>query len=126
MVVREPPVNIHVHPGDPASQQRQRLRTTEASHAVPAIHDHMKTLGFHAGKGFFHVVQIIRNDRSFGDRPVARLKLPFGDVVLQRQDGRAMQRLLANRELEAVVLGGIVARGDHDAAADRQGEQGKI
>jgi hypothetical protein len=65
--------------------------------------------------GADHVARVHRLDRvrrALGDQPL--------DLVAQRGDRGAVQGLGADQELEAVVLGWVVAAGDHHGRGGRE------
>ena len=73
--------------------------------------------------GFVTVNHIIWNDRMLGEISLSRYECTFFHHSPKFLNFFSVDGRLTDTYLEPVIFRGIVASGDHDAAADRQSEQ---
>lgn len=120
MMIGEGAVDLAVQRDDLGADRFQQARCDIAGHAVAGIHHHLdRAVQLHVvgdaldvGVADVALFQLARRCRG--------VQAAFVDALVQFGDRRSGQGLAADHDLEAVVVGRIVAAGDRHAAAGAQ------
>ena len=126
VVVGEGAVDVAEQRGDVRADRFQHARPQHAGGAVAGIHHHLEPLAdLHVAGDALHVV-LADVALRHGARHLGLHQPVLGDARVQVQDGVARQGLATDHDLEAVVVGRVVAAGDGHAAAGAQVEAAEV
>ena len=120
MVVREGAVDLAVELLDLGADGLQHARAEPAGHAGTGVDHHPQRALELDVAGDALDVFLADVALLVGARRVGAVQLALDDARVQRLDGLARERLAADDDLEAVVVGRVVAAGDRHAGARAQ------
>jgi hypothetical protein len=119
MVVRKAAVCVAEQLDHLAAERAQDWRSDRTARPVAAVDDHLERPRQPA-ELLAKVALVLRQDLVPAERSLPRGKLAALDLRPQARDRRTVGRLATDADLEAVVLGCVVAGGHLDAAVHRE------